>query len=235
MRAKKIITMGGIAAAAVSLQAAVVLDHFIDPIGGHAAEIVNGSSVSSASDTAVGLGLGLLGDTREITMDIDSVRPLAGNPSFPNTGSTETASANRTPDNYALEAGTHADTSSSIVYDDGGALSLDLSPFTAIQFFAAANDQDTWYLLTLANAGGSHTESVFQTANFAGSFSIPLAPFSLALGGLGGLESLTVTVDPQLYGGDVTIHALIAVPEPNAAWAFAGLCGLGALVRRFRS
>jgi hypothetical protein len=35
-------------------------------------------------------------------------------------------------------------------------------------------------------------------------------------------------------GGDVTLHALVAIPEPNAAVAFAGLCALGVLFRRLR-
>lgn len=223
-------------ASAATLQAGVfVLDHFDSPVGGHAATIVNGTSVTPAvTSTAVGLGLGALGDTRAITLDIDSVR-AAGNLSFPNTGSTERGSASLTPDNLVLEAGAHANTTLSVAYDDGGAgLGLDLSTCTAIQFMAAANDQDTWWTLTLSDGVTAHTESVFQGAGFAGNFDVALAPFMGAGVDLSNVGSLAIVIDPQDFGGDAVLHALIAIPEPNGAWLVLGLGGLVALWRRVR-
>ncbi|MCZ7638746.1 MAG: PEP-CTERM sorting domain-containing protein [Verrucomicrobia bacterium] len=224
-------------ASAATIQASIfVLDHFDSPVGGQAAIIVNGTSITPpVTSTAVGLGLGALGDTRAITLDIDSVRAV-GNASFPNTGSSERGSANLTPDNLALEAGAHASTTLTVSYDNGSAgLGLDLSTSTAIQFMAAANDQGTWWTLTLSDGLNTHTEAVFQVAGFAGDFQIALAPFMGAGVDLSNVWSLAIVIDPQEFGGDAILHALVAIPEPNAAWLLLGLGGLGVLWRRVRS
>lgn len=223
-------------ASAATLQAGVfVLDHFDSPVGGQAAIIVNGTSITPAvTSTAVGLGLGALGDTRAITLDIESVR-AGGNPSFPNTGSTERGAANLTPHNLTLEAGAHANTTLTVSYDDGGAgLGLDLSTCTAIQFMAAANDQATFWTLTLSDGINTHTESVFQAAGFAGDFDVALASFMGAGVDLTSIASLAFVIDPQEFGGDAVLHALIAIPEPNGAWLLLGLGGLAVLWRRVR-
>jgi hypothetical protein len=179
-----------------------------------------------------------VGGWRATTVDIDFVRGAPANPSFPATSSREAASANTASSlhSFALEAGTHADVSATILYDSfGSGLSLDLSSYSAIQFLAVANDHDTYWILTLSDGVDSWTEQVLKSGGFTGNVAISLAPFAASGVDLTTIDSLAVGIDPQQFGGDATFDALVAVPEPNAGLALAAMCGLGVFVRRVRA
>lgn len=45
---------------------------------------------------------------------------------------------------------------------------------------------------------------------------------------------MEIGIDPMTYGSDASLDAILAIPEPDAALLIAGLCGLGAVIRRFR-
>lgn len=48
------------------------------------------------------------------------------------------------------------------------------------------------------------------------------------------VHGMEIGIDPMTYGSDASLDAILAIPEPDAALLIAGLCGLGAVIRRFR-
>jgi hypothetical protein len=131
----------------------------------------------------------------------------------------------------------------SILYDNGGSgLAADLTGFGAIQLDNAANDQNTIWSLMLSDGVTSHTESVAQAGGFFGDFSFGLGLFSGAGIDLSNVNSLTLVIDPQVFGGDASLFRLEAIERPTSV-ADGGigvsllglaLLGVAALHRRLR-
>lgn len=230
------LAIAGVLIALTMHASATVLDDFDKPIGGQGGSFGNVPAGSLAETMQSGLGLGALGDTRTMRLTIVSVQGNPPNPSAPFTGGIDSAYINGTiPDYFLLDSSTYADNSVWIKYDNNGAgLSLDLSGYSTFRFKGAANNTDnTEWWASLTDGSVTVELRTLRDAGFAGDIEFHMdwfLPVDLA-----NIYSLTIGVNPMNFGGDASLDAIVAiVPEPNAAIVIAGLCGLGAVIRRVR-
>lgn len=216
---------------------ATVLDDFDQPIVGQGGSFGNVGAHAQITTTASGLGLGALGDWRTMDFHIDSVQGNPPNPSAPSTGGTDSAYINVTiPDYFLLDSSTYAHDSVRMIYDNNGAgLGADLSGYQTIRFQGAANSvATTWWLKIMANQFVSLSIGHVLPAGFAGDSDWPLEPYANFGIDLSNIYGVEIEIYPQTFGGDASLDAILAIPEPNAALIIAGLCGLGAVIRRVR-
>jgi hypothetical protein len=209
-----------------SSQAAIVLDHFDDPLLGQGASISNPVGATgpiSSTDT----GLAAIGGSRTIY-----VGTTAGD------GRSRIAvGANISPDYFTIaNDSVTIDGYGGVIWDaNGSGLNADIADCKLIRW-DYDNDQETTYSLTLWTFGGSsHTESVTIGASAFGAQSIWLAPFAVAGVDLTDVDWIQLEADSK-PGGDVAIHLVECdIPEPaTTGVAFAALAGLGMVIRRFR-
>ena len=172
----------------------------------------------------------MLGTFRTLTVHLDGVFG-AGSSS----GDTST-SANLTPDRLVVSSGNLSEARAVVSYDNNGGLSLDVSSYPSIAIWDASNDNTpTDWSVTLTSPGQSHTETISKAGTFGGNLDFALASFAGGGVDLSNVDSVTMTIDFDGYGGDATVHALALVPEPQEYALALGLIGLGFVaVRRFR-
>lgn len=208
------------------MQASVLtLDHFNDPAGGQAVQILNGSVGSSAGSLTTGIAAP--GGSREIYTEIESILPG---------GSEVNLKVNTftTADNLQLENSVNVESFAKVTWDANGAgLNANLTAFAGLGLYDVVIDKDTTFAITITTWGtGSATASVTKAADFIGDINLLWADFA-GVADVSNIDEIVVNINPD-RGGDVAVHSLVAVPEPNAGLAVAGLLGLGLLLRRTR-
>lgn len=232
---KSLLTGIAIAAATAS-HAALVLDDFVGPASpGQIAVIGSGRAGNESQVTRIITGP--LAATRVLYLRIDSVQGNPPNSTWPSTGSTEQASVNVVPGNFALTAGPYADTSVTLTYDNNGSLlgggaGIDLAAHTAIEFAGVHNTHLTEYRLVLSDGTREETRLLQRAGGFTGSLLFSLTDFAGGGLDLSAIRAMRVRVDPQEFGGTVQIGLIQAVPEPSSGLVVTALCALGLLFRR---
>ncbi|MCP5522107.1 MAG: PEP-CTERM sorting domain-containing protein [Verrucomicrobiales bacterium] len=199
---------------------------------GQIVALLGGSGPASDEHTApVSIPLGA---TRKVIFEREVVQGSSGGDSlFINAGGDQ--------GRLAIHADVASDLKATITYDNGGVaegIGLNLSDPQHPNLFllGASNDQVTDWSLTLFDGINSWTETQTTTppgGPWIGDIAFALAAFSDHGVILSSIDTVTVVIDPQTYGGDVNLHA-IAVPEPNMTVAVLGILGLGLIALRRR-
>lgn len=207
-------------------QAAVVVDHFASPLTGQAAGITNG--IVGTNVTSFQSGLTVLGGSREIYLQVQNIYDV---------GNQVDASANSStsPDYLSYSNDANVDSTCRLTWDSsGGGLNTDFSGETGLHLFDVFNDSLTNYTIALTTfGGGTSTQTVNKAPLFSGDISFLFGGF---VGGanLSDVDRIVLTIGGG-RASDVSIHALIAVPEPSSG----GMVVLGAaslaLLRRRRA
>ncbi|MCP5522108.1 MAG: hypothetical protein H7A46_11245 [Verrucomicrobiales bacterium] len=213
-------------------QAQLFLDHFDDAQLTSIPVPPNPGTGAAVNDTDITLTTPLtlpLGDSRNLQLDRTTVRT-----GFSSNGDSVAMSSGLL--NLAGDA--NSDLKITITYDDSGnGMGLDVSGSQNLFLFGYSQDQDTTWSVTLWDDkafSNSATVSHTQVGNVGGNLAFLLSSFV----GIDTthIEKVQIVIDPLNFGGDVNLHAVALVPEPQEYALALGFLGLGFVaVRRYRN
>lgn len=208
--------------AGVASGGTILSDEFDDPTGGQVITLVNGGLFTVGNNTATGLKA--FAGSRMIYTSIQD--------SLPGGNSVETAVNTLTsPGNFQLSSTINVDAVATIDYGtDETTPYFNLSPYTGFALKGVLNDVPTTYHIVLLSAGGISESSISVSSGFSGDLFFPWDQFKdggdpdfpFPSADRAHLEWIQVGIDPQ-RGGDVSINAITAVPEPISTGCVSGL------------
>jgi hypothetical protein len=174
----------------------------------------------------------LLGGARKIS----AVRETSSG--VPGGYGTVSASVGRLGDNFQIEESVTAEGYGLVRWDAGtGDLNWNGTVFYEFQLQEIQHDQDTDITLTFNSAAGSASKTVSSTQNGV-MYSLSVLKTDLTVTGTMNwthVTSITLKIDPKVWGGDYQTGALYAVPEPGHLGLIGGFGLAGfACYRRWR-
>jgi uncharacterized protein (TIGR03382 family) len=208
-----------------NLHAAVVVDYFNSPVGGQTLSISNGIVGTSQND--VRTGLTVLGGSREIFLQLEAVYNASN---FCSVNLHTTTSI----DELSIANGSNVDSVCRLTWNaNSGGLNTDLSAEYEFQLTTAHNDIPVAYTMTMQTfGGGTSTQTINTASNFTGNLTFAFSAFTAGVN-LADVDSISLSIQGG-RSSDVSMGALVAIPEPSSA-VVALLGGLGVLVRRRRA
>ena len=207
-----------------NLHAAVVVDYFNSPVGGQSVSISDGVVGTSQND--VRTGLTVLGGSREVLLQLETIYNTSNSCSVAVNGATSV-------DELVVSNGPNVDSVCKVTWNaNSSGLNTDLSSDYEFQVLTLHNDLPVAYTITMQTfGGGTSTQTINTGLNYTGDLTFAFSGFT------GGVNLADVdSISLNIQGGrsvDVSMEALVTVPEPASA-GLAALGGLALLVRRKR-